>query len=54
MLERNVRTLVDQEQLTVEGESYLTKELEAELTAIGYSREDLLTRTVTFFARKRQ
>jgi SAM-dependent methyltransferase len=42
------------EQLNVEGVHYLTKELEAELTAIGYSREDLLTRTVTFFARKRQ
>ena len=45
---------VVQEQSVVEGEYYLTKELEAELTAIGYSREDLLTRTVTFFARKRQ
>jgi SAM-dependent methyltransferase len=45
---------VIEEQLSVEGEHHLTDELEAELTAAGYSREDLLTRTVTFFVRKRQ
>jgi SAM-dependent methyltransferase len=50
---REIMEVVD-EQLIVEGAHYLTKELEAELTAAGYSREDLLTRTVTFFARKRQ
>ena len=41
------------EQTVLEGADYLTEELEAELTASGFSREDLLTRTVTFFARKR-
>jgi SAM-dependent methyltransferase len=41
------------EHLTVEGERYLTPELEAELGAKGYTREDLLTRTVTFLARKK-
>lgn len=45
---------VVEEQLVVEGAHYLTNELETELTAMGYSREDLLTRTVTFFARKGQ
>jgi hypothetical protein len=42
------------ESLFVEGARYLTPEIEAELGAKGYTREDLLTRTVTFFARKRQ
>jgi SAM-dependent methyltransferase len=41
------------EQLVVEGERHLTPELEAELGAKGYTREDLLTRTVTFLARKK-
>ena len=41
------------ERIVVEGDRYLTPELEAELGAKGYTREDLLTRTVTFFARKR-
>jgi len=35
------------------GERYLTPEIERELTGKGYSREDLLTCTVTFYARKR-
>jgi SAM-dependent methyltransferase len=42
-----------EERLTVEGERYLTPTLEAELGAKGYTREDLLTRTVTFIARKK-
>ena len=41
------------QQLVVEGERHLTPELEAELGAKGYTREDLLTRTVTFLARKK-
>lgn len=41
------------EALVVEGERYLTPALEAELGASGYAREDLLTRTITFFARKK-
>lgn len=41
------------EKLVGEGERYLTPELEAELGAKGYSRDDLLTRTITFFARKK-
>ena len=45
---------VEKEDLVVEGEPYLTPELEAMLSARGYSREDLLTRTVTFFVRKRE
>jgi SAM-dependent methyltransferase len=44
---------VVEEKITTEGERYLTPELEAELTAKGYTREDLLTRTITFFARKK-
>lgn len=41
------------EKIVVEGERYLTPALEAELGAKGYAREDLLTRTITFFARKK-
>jgi ubiquinone/menaquinone biosynthesis C-methylase UbiE len=41
------------EVVSTEGERYLTPELEAELGAKGYTREDLLTRIVTFFARKK-
>jgi len=50
------RTMMDVagEQVVTEGERLLTPELEDELGRKGYSREDLLTRTVTFFARKRQ
>lgn len=44
---------VVEEKTTTEGERYLTPELEAELTAKGYTRADLLTRTITFFARKK-
>lgn len=45
---------VAREELGTEGgERYLTPEIEQELIAKGYSREDLLTCTVTFFARKR-
>jgi len=41
------------EQLTYEGERFLTKELENELQHKGYTREDLITRTVTFLCRKK-
>ncbi len=49
---RTLLNVVD-EQVTREGEHYLAPQLEAELLKKGYSREDLLTRTVTFFARKK-
>jgi hypothetical protein len=36
-----------------EGEALLTPELERELGARGYTRDDLLTKTVTYFLRRR-
>src|ERR1035437_3493797 len=45
---------VEREEFGTEGgERYLTPEIEQELAAKGYSREDLLTYNVTFYARKR-
>jgi ubiquinone/menaquinone biosynthesis C-methylase UbiE len=41
------------EVLTHEGEKYLTPELERKLNERGYSREDLISRTVTFLCRKK-
>jgi SAM-dependent methyltransferase len=41
------------ETTTEEGEKYLTPEIEELLNARGYSREDLLTRTVNFMCKKR-
>ncbi len=50
---RSEMDVVD-EQVVVEGERLLTPELRDELGRKGYSREDLLTRTITFYARKKQ
>jgi SAM-dependent methyltransferase len=41
------------EKVVLEGERYLTPQLALELAEKGFTREDLLTRTVTFFARKK-
>lgn len=49
----NAYTNIVEEQTVVEGERFLTGELEDELTAKGYTREDLLTRTVLFLVRKK-
>lgn len=46
-------TNIVEEQITIEGERFLTKEIEAELIGKGYTREDLLTRDITFFAKKK-
>ena len=40
------------EKITGEGEKYLSSELEEKLYEKGYTREDLLTRTVTFLCQK--
>ncbi|CAH2602970.1 Class I SAM-dependent methyltransferase [Rhodovastum atsumiense] len=42
------------EAVVLEGERHLLKDIEIELAAKGYTREDLLTREVRFIARKRQ
>jgi hypothetical protein len=44
---------VVEEQLSHEGETILTEELEDLLKMKGYSRDDLLTRSVGFVCRKR-
>jgi SAM-dependent methyltransferase len=41
------------EKVIIEGERYLTQDIEVKLATKGYNREDLLTRTITFFARKK-
>ncbi len=46
-------TNVIEEETVKEGEKFLSKELELELGKKGYSKEDLLTRAVTFFIKKR-
>jgi SAM-dependent methyltransferase len=46
-------TNVIEEHTTTEGEQFLTKEIEEELKIKGYTREDLLTRTVLFIVRKK-
>jgi len=49
---RNGLTVVE-ELMEREGESILTPELETELTAAGYTRDDLLTKTVMYLCRKK-
>ncbi len=46
-------TNVIEEQLSTEGEQFLTQVIEDELNIKGYTREDLLTRTVLFLVRKK-
>jgi len=46
-------TNIVKEQTTIEGEKLLTKEIESELRSKGYTREDLLTSTITFIVKKR-
>ncbi|MBI4707235.1 MAG: class I SAM-dependent methyltransferase [Candidatus Omnitrophica bacterium] len=46
-------TNVIEEQTVTEGERFLTREIEDELTNKGYTREDLLTRTALFIIRKK-
>ncbi len=42
------------EETVRDGERFLSKELELELNKNGFSKEDLLTRSVTFFIRKKR
>ncbi|RJQ21537.1 MAG: class I SAM-dependent methyltransferase [Nitrospiraceae bacterium] len=45
---------VVEEQTTTEGEKFLTEAIESQLKTRGFVREDLLTRTVMFFSRKKE
>jgi SAM-dependent methyltransferase len=46
-------TNVVEERTTIEGVNLLTKEIEEELKIKGYTKEDLLTRNINFFVRKK-